>query len=107
TRKASCCDSEWYRQLGCPGSTTVTLIPSCGNENSRVSKLDPEPNDFDTHHCASRTLTTNQPSPAGVSPEPESSSCASATAPSIGGRPKPTVWPSGCGNPPAPTVRRH
>ena len=31
------------------------------------------------HHSASRTLTTNQPSVTGASPEPESSSRASAT----------------------------
>src|SRR5262245_41097350 len=32
-----------------------------------------------THHSASRTLTTNQPSVTGVSPDPESSSRASGT----------------------------
>src|SRR6185295_13717675 len=35
------------------------------------------------HDSASRTLTTNQPSPAGARPEPESSSGASGTAASL------------------------
>src|SRR4051794_40916285 len=67
----------------CPGSRTVRLIPSCGNSiggspyslaNQHVAPLVSEEN-----HSASRTLTTNQPSVTGASPEPASSSLASFT----------------------------
>src|SRR4051794_5539814 len=66
-----------------PGSRTVTLIPSCGNSiggspyslaNQHAAPLVSEEN-----HSASRTLTTNQPSVTGASPEPASSSLASFT----------------------------
>ncbi len=61
------------------------MTPSCGNSNSWLSKLHPDPFDrlpvcSDVHHSASRTFTTNQPSSAGASPEPESSSRASGIA---------------------------
>src|SRR5215470_14268256 len=59
------------------------LIPSCGNLAASLSNTVPEPNSFDVNHCASRTLTTNQPSSAGASPEPESSSRASGTGLSL------------------------
>src|SRR4051794_29210418 len=67
----------------CPGSRTVRLIPSCGNSiggspysfaNQHAAPLVSEEN-----HSASRTLTTNQPSVTGASPEPASSSLASFT----------------------------
>src|SRR5258705_8760975 len=67
----------------CPGSRTVTLIPSCANSiggapyslaNQHAAPLVSEEN-----HSASRTLTTNQPSVTGASPEPASSSLASFT----------------------------
>src|SRR5580765_6566052 len=67
----------------CRGSRTVTLIPSCGNSiggspysfaNQHAAPLVSEEN-----HSASRTLTTNQPSVTGASPEPASSSLASFT----------------------------
>jgi hypothetical protein len=50
--------------------------------NSGVSKRQSEPGGFFSlfsavDHRASRTFTTNQPSPAGARPEPESSSRAS------------------------------
>src|SRR5207244_6348857 len=53
--------------------------------NSWLSKEHSEPDGFfspfsDVNHRASRTFTTNQPSAAGASPEPESSSGASGTA---------------------------
>src|SRR5436190_5261501 len=66
-----------------PGSRTVTLIPSCANSiggspyslaNQHAAPLVSEEN-----HSASRTLTTNQPSVTGASPEPASSSLASFT----------------------------
>src|SRR5881392_2727331 len=66
-----------------PGSRTVTLIPSCENSigdspyslaNQHAAPLVSEEN-----HSASRTLTTNQPSVTGASPEPASSSLASFT----------------------------
>src|SRR2546423_9982718 len=66
-----------------PGSRTVTLIPSCANAigdspyalaNQHAAPLVSEEN-----HSASRTLTTNQPSVTGASPEPASSSLASFT----------------------------
>src|SRR2546421_5241950 len=66
-----------------PGSRTVTLIPSCANSiggspysfaNQHAAPLVSEEN-----HSASRTLTTNQPSVTGASPEPPSSSLASFT----------------------------
>src|SRR2546430_8541293 len=59
------------------------LIPSCGNSiggspysfaNQHAAPLVSEEN-----HSASRTLTTNQPSVTGASPEPASSSLASLT----------------------------
>src|SRR5438477_6069480 len=53
------------------------LMPSCGNRQASVSKPTPEPNAGDVHHSASRTLTTNQPSPAGARPDPPSSRGAS------------------------------
>ena len=62
------------------------LIPNWGNCAIGVSKmhsapdvrLSPSPfSEFS--QWASRTLTTNQPSLTGPSPEPESPSCASAT----------------------------
>src|SRR2546427_7336616 len=60
-------------------------MPTCGKENSRLSKRQSEPGGFFSafsavNHWASRTFTTNQPSPAGARPEPESSSGASRTA---------------------------
>src|SRR5688572_15302715 len=55
-------------------------MPNCRNQNSWLSNPHPEPNVFDVHHSASRTLTTNQPSPAGARPEPKSSSRASGIA---------------------------
>src|SRR3954452_10643458 len=67
-----------------PGSSTVTLIPSCANStggspysfaNQHAAPLDSEEN-----HSASRTLTTKQPSVTGASPEPPSSSLASFTS---------------------------
>src|SRR5215211_6422147 len=66
-----------------PGSRTVTLIPNCANSigdspyslaNQHAAPLVSEEN-----HSASRTLTTNQPSVTGASPEPASSSLASFT----------------------------
>src|SRR5213596_2265513 len=66
-----------------PGSRTVTLIPICANSiggspyslaNQHAAPLVSEEN-----HSASRTLTTNQPSVTGASPEPASSSLASFT----------------------------
>src|SRR5947199_9043911 len=66
-----------------PGSRTLTLIPSCANSiggapyslaNQHAAPLVSEEN-----HSASRTLTTNQPSVTGASPEPASSSLASFT----------------------------
>src|SRR6266571_458572 len=60
-------------------------MPNCGNSNSWLSKAHSEPDGFfspfsDVNHWASRTFTTNQPSPADARPEPESSSGASGTA---------------------------
>src|SRR5436190_16277472 len=66
-----------------PGSRTLTLIPSCANSiggapyslaNQHAAPLVSEEN-----HSASRTLTTNQPSVTGASPEPASASLASFT----------------------------
>src|SRR3954470_24156373 len=66
-----------------PGSRTVTLIPSRANSiggapyslaNQHAAPLVSEEN-----HSASRTLTTNQPSVTGATPEPASSSLASFT----------------------------
>src|SRR2546421_7903422 len=60
-------------------------MPRCGNSNSWLSNAHSEPDGCfppfsDVNHWASRTFTTNQPSPAGARPEPESSSGASRTA---------------------------
>src|SRR5436190_2545438 len=59
------------------------LMPSWPNSTGRspysFSKAHLAPLDSANHHSASRTLTTNQPSVTGASPDPESSSRASAT----------------------------
>src|SRR5438128_817917 len=60
-------------------------MPNSGKGNSRLSKRQSEPGGFFSlfsavNHWASRTFTTNQPSPTGASPELESSSRASGTA---------------------------
>jgi hypothetical protein len=55
-------------------------MPSCRNECSGLSNTVAEPVVSDVIQAASRTFTTNQPSLAGTSPEPESSSLASGTA---------------------------
>src|SRR6478609_2459499 len=57
-------------------------IPSCENSDFALSKEHSEPDGCfspfsEVSHWASRTFTTNQPSPAGARPEPESSSGAS------------------------------
>src|SRR3954453_12243159 len=58
------------------------LIPSCGNgAASPFSKTQPEPNAWCVAQTVSRTLTTNQPSPAGRKPDCVSSSCASSVMP--------------------------
>src|SRR5215831_18703099 len=66
-----------------PGSSTVTLIPSCENSTGgspySLSNQHAAPLVSEDHHSASRTLTTNHPSVTGASPEPKSSSRASAT----------------------------
>src|SRR4051812_22942278 len=53
------------------------LIPNCRNGASRLSKLQPEPKASWTAQPVSPTLTTNQPSEAGFSPESVCSSRAS------------------------------
>src|SRR4051794_18092117 len=67
----------------CPCSRTVTLIPSWANPTGgspySFSNAHLAPLVSANHHSASRTLTTNQPSLTGVSPDPESSSWASRT----------------------------
>src|SRR2546421_10819587 len=60
-------------------------MPNCGNSTFWLSKAHSEPDGCfspfsDVNHWASRTFTTNQPSPAGARPEPESASGASGTA---------------------------
>src|SRR5215212_262641 len=66
-----------------PGSRTVTLIPSCANSIGgapySLANQHAAPLVCDENHSASRTLTTNQPSVTGASPEPASSSLASFT----------------------------
>src|SRR4051795_9304203 len=66
-----------------PGSRTVTLIPSCANSIGgapySLSNQHAAPLVSEENHSASRTLTTNQPSVTGASPEPASSSLASFT----------------------------
>src|SRR5436189_6266418 len=66
-----------------PGSRTVTLIPSCANSIGgaphSLATQDAAPLVSEENHSASRTLTTNQPSVTGASPEPASSSLASFT----------------------------
>src|SRR5580765_7032167 len=64
-----------------PGSRTVTLIPNCGNSSGEspysFANQHAAPLVSEVNHSASRTLTTNQPSVTGASPEPASSSRAS------------------------------
>src|SRR5436190_5342879 len=59
-----------------PGSRTVTLIPSCANSTGgspySFANQHAAPLVSEDHHSASRTLTTNQPSVTGASPDPES-----------------------------------
>src|SRR5213078_1136054 len=66
-----------------PDSRTVTLIPSCANSIGdspySLANQHAAPLVRDENHSASRTLTTNQPSVTGASPEPASSSLASFT----------------------------
>ena len=75
-------------------------MPNCGNSNFWLSKLHFDPDGClapfsDVHHSASRTFTTNQPSPAGARPEPTSPRGASGTARAYrsSGLP-PTILPS-------------
>src|SRR4051794_20956365 len=67
-----------------PGSSTVRLIPSCANSTGgspySFANQHAPPLDSEENHSASRTLTTNQPSVTGASPEPPSSSLASFTS---------------------------
>src|SRR3954453_3044149 len=67
-----------------PGSSTVRLIPSCANSTGgspySFANQHAPPLDSEENHSASRTLTTNQPSVTGASPEPPSSSLASSTS---------------------------
>src|SRR6185437_9662332 len=62
---------------------TVTLIPnwanSIGDSPYSLANQHAAPLVCDENHSASRTLTTNQPSVTGASPEPASSSLASFT----------------------------
>ena len=62
-------------------SRTVTLIPNCGNSTGEspysFANQHAAPLVSEVNHSASRTLTTNQPSVTGASPEPASSSRAS------------------------------
>src|SRR3954453_2655185 len=58
TRKPSWSASQWYIDIGWPGSRTKTFAPTCA-ESSSTSWLT-EPRGPRSHHCASRTLRTNQ-----------------------------------------------
>src|SRR3982750_507920 len=58
---------------------TPTCVNSAGGSPYSFSKAHLAPLVSANHHSASRTLTTNQPSLTGVSPDPESSSWASRT----------------------------
>src|SRR5581483_4173415 len=76
TRKSSCFDS--------PCSRTWRRMPSSANSAFGPSKLHSAPDGrsrppAELSHIASRTFTTNQPSPAGARPDPVSSSFASGT----------------------------
>src|SRR5436190_21083062 len=59
------------------------LIPNWANSTGgspySLSKAHRAPLRSENHHSASRTLTTNQPSLTGASPDPKSSSCAPGT----------------------------
>src|SRR3954462_1290690 len=57
----------------------ATWANSTGGSPYSLSKAHLAPLVSDVHHSASRTLTTNQPSVTGVSPDPASSSRASCT----------------------------
>jgi hypothetical protein len=78
--------AHWARPA--PGRGVGYQAPRTGTPRSRTrtpsqtAAFRPSQN---VNHCASRTFTTNQPSPAGASPEPESSSGASGT-PRVYGR---------------------
>src|SRR5919206_2528952 len=83
------------------------LIPSSGNGAfSRLSKTHPEPNASCVIHAVSRTLTTNQPSPAGSKPENVSCSCASSVTPLLSSGPVVSLSPLTRGAAaPAPRLR--
>src|SRR6478736_5099801 len=61
----------------------VRLIPNCANSIGgspySLANQHAAPLVWEENHSASRTLTTNQPSVTGASPEPASSSLASFT----------------------------
>src|SRR6478672_3828998 len=96
------------------------LIPSWANSTGgspySFSKAHLAPLLSANHHSASRTLTTNQPSVTGVSPDPKSSSRASGTdailAPMSFPRPRRLQQRHGCNpqegsNEASSHVRRH
>src|SRR5437588_21925 len=78
TRKSSWSASQWYIDIGLPGSRTNRLTPYCSNSGS-PSKLITRPRGPRSYHTASRALMTNQPSPRGARPCSVSSSRASGT----------------------------
>src|SRR6478672_10345380 len=61
TRKPSWSASQWYIAIGWPGSRTKRFAPTCASSSPTRSAT--EPRAPRSHHCASRTLRTNQLTP--------------------------------------------
>src|SRR5215210_755968 len=83
TRKSSWSASQWYIAIGSSGRRSVRLIPSCV-KSVAPSKPAPSnshrtPRPLRSHHCVSRALSTNQPSPLGTSPRSVGTSSDSGT----------------------------
>src|SRR5207342_3527696 len=76
TRKSSWSSSQWYMDIGSPGSIATRWIPSCENCGS-PSNREYVPRPSQTPQTASRALSTNQPSPLATSPCSFDSRCAS------------------------------
>src|SRR5919201_2813832 len=89
-KKFSWFASLWYRPPACPGRSTAIVKPRSGNGASSPSKMHAAPSAAFVTQAASRTLTTNQPSLAGVRP---ASCCSSRASSTISSAPLQSVWP--------------
>ena len=72
TKNASASVSQWYCELGSPGSRTASWTPSIGKNVSASHSFRPVNDTLRrpgrSYHRASRALRTNQPGPTPLSP---------------------------------------